>query len=82
MLKEVKEYPEPAVRPVEAPDECLVAEICIDQYLWSLYERTPKIDTNKVTEKIKTTVKKKDKRRPLSKPLPNTWSETSRGRIR
>jgi hypothetical protein len=69
MLKEVKEYPEPAVRPVETPDECLVAEICIDQYLWSLYERTPKIDTNKVTEKIKTTVKKKDKTRIVIKTI-------------
>jgi hypothetical protein len=69
MLKEVKEYPEPVVRPAETPDECLVAEICIDQYLWSLYERTPKIDTNKVTEKIKTTVKKKDKTRTVIKTV-------------
>jgi hypothetical protein len=38
-----------------------VAEICIDEYLWSLYERTPKIDTNKVTEQIKSTIKKKGK---------------------
>jgi hypothetical protein len=69
MLQEVKEYPEPVVRPAETPDECLVAEICIDQYLWSLYERTPKIDTNKVTEKIKTTVKKKDKTRIVIKTV-------------
>ena len=69
MLKEVKEYPKPAVRPVETPDECLVAEICIDEYLWSLYERTPKIDTNKVTEKIKTTVKKKGKTRTVIKTV-------------
>jgi hypothetical protein len=48
----VKEYPKPAVRPVETPNECLVAEICIDEYLWSLYERTPKIDTNKETERM------------------------------
>jgi hypothetical protein len=69
MLKEVKEYPEPVVRPSETPDECLVAEICIDEYLWSLYERTPKIDTNKVTEKIKTTVKQKDKTRIVIKTI-------------
>jgi hypothetical protein len=42
----VKEYPKPAVRPVETPNECLVAEICIDEYLWSLYERTPKNRTS------------------------------------
>jgi hypothetical protein len=68
-LKEVKEYPKPAVRPVETADECLVAEICIDEYLWSLYERTPKIDTNKVTEKIKTTVTTKGKTRTVIKTV-------------
>jgi len=56
----VKEYPKPTVRPVETPDECLVVEICIDEYLWSVYERTPKIDINKVEEQTKETVKKKN----------------------
>ena len=64
-----KEYPKPAVRPVETPNECLVAEICIDEYLWSLYERTPKVDTNKVTERIKVTVKKKGKTRTVTKTI-------------
>jgi hypothetical protein len=68
-LKEVKEHPQPAARPVEILDECLVAEICIDEYLWSLYERTPKIDTNKLTTRIKTTVKKKGKKRTITKTL-------------
>jgi hypothetical protein len=63
----LKESPKPAVRPVETPNECLVAEICIDEYLWSLYERTPKIDTNKVTERIKVKVKKKGKTRTVIK---------------
>ncbi|MEA2985588.1 MAG: hypothetical protein QOD94_1842, partial [Alphaproteobacteria bacterium] len=40
-------------------------ESCIDEYLWSLYERTPKVDTNKVTEQIKKTVKKKGKMRTV-----------------
>jgi len=65
----MKEYPKPAVRPVETPNECLVAEICIDEYLWSLYERTPKVDTNKVTEQIKETVKKKSKTRTITKTI-------------
>ena len=65
----VKEYPKPAVRPPETPDECLVAEICIDEYLWSLYERAPKIDANKVTEKIKETVTKKGKTRTVTKTI-------------
>jgi hypothetical protein len=63
----LKEYPKPATRPVETLDECLVAEICIDEYLWSLYERTPKVDTIKVTERIKVTVKKKGKTRTVIK---------------
>ena len=63
----LEEDPKPAVRLVETPNECLVAEICIDDYLWSLYERTPKVDTNKVTERIKTTVKKKGKTRTVTK---------------
>ena len=57
----------PVVRVVETPNECLVAEICIDDYLWSFYERTPKVDTNKVTARIKTTVKKKGKTRTVTK---------------
>ena len=41
-------------------------DACIDDYLWSLYERTPKVDTNKVTERIKKTVKKKGKTRTVT----------------
>ena len=65
----VTEHPAPAVQPVETPDGCLVAEICIDQYLWSLYQRTPKIDTNKVTTRIKTKVKKKGKTRTMTRTI-------------
>jgi hypothetical protein len=65
----VMEYTKPAARPFETPDECLVAEICIDEYLWSLYERTPKIDTNKVTEQVKETVEKKGKMRTIVKTI-------------
>jgi hypothetical protein len=59
----------PAVRPVETPNEGLVAEICIDDYLWSYYEQTPKVDTNKVMERIKATVKKKGKLRTIVKTI-------------
>ena len=60
----------PPVAPrVETLDECLVFEICIDEYLWSLYERTPKVDTNKVTERIKTTIKAKGKTRTVTKTI-------------
>ena len=60
----------PAARPVEIVDECLVVETCIDEYLWALYERTPKVDVNKVTKQIKTTVKtKKGKTRTVTKTI-------------
>jgi hypothetical protein len=61
----VNDDPLPPVRALETPKECLEAESCIDEYLWSLYERTPKVDTNKLTEQIKTKVKKKGKMRTV-----------------
>jgi hypothetical protein len=54
---------------VETPDECIVPEICIDEYLWSLCQRTPKVDTNKVRERIQGTVKKKSKTRTIIKTV-------------
>jgi hypothetical protein len=61
----------PAARPVVAiVDECLVVETCIDEYLWALYERTPKVDVNKVPKQIKTTVKtKKGMTRTVTKTI-------------
>ncbi len=68
----VEEEAQPAARAVEPLDECLVVDICIDEYLWSLYERTPKVDTNKVTAQIKTTVKnKKGKTRTVTRTITN-----------
>jgi hypothetical protein len=49
------------VRSIEIIDECLVADSCIDRYLWALYQRTPKVDTIKVQERRKVTVRKKGK---------------------
>ena len=49
------------VSSVEILDECLVAEICIDRYLWALYQRTPKVDIIKVHEQRKVSVRKKGK---------------------
>jgi hypothetical protein len=50
-------------------DECLAADACIDQYLWSVYQRAPKLDTIKVPEQIKVTVKKKGKSRTVTKTV-------------
>jgi hypothetical protein len=59
-----------AARPAvssEALDACPEPDVCIDQYLWSLYERTPKVDTVKVEERIK--VKNKGKTKTVAKTL-------------
>jgi hypothetical protein len=49
------------VTSIEILDECLVAEVCIDRYLWALYQRTPKLDSIKVHERRKVTVKRRGK---------------------
>jgi hypothetical protein len=41
----------------ETPDECLEREVCIDQYLWSVYQRAPKEDAIKVIDRRKVVVK-------------------------
>jgi len=46
---------------IEIIGECLVAEPCIDQFLWALYQRTPKEDSIKVQERRAVTVKRKGK---------------------
>jgi hypothetical protein len=57
--------------PVAPPDECgVAADICVDRYLWSVYQRTPKEDTIKVTERVKATVKLKNgKTRTVTKTV-------------
>jgi hypothetical protein len=63
---------ENAARPAvnsEALDACPEPDVCIDQYLWSLYERTPKVDSVKVEERIKVKVKNKGKTRTVVKTL-------------
>jgi hypothetical protein len=46
---------------VKTADGCLASELCIDRYLWSLYQRAPKVDTIKVVEQRKASVRKKGK---------------------
>jgi hypothetical protein len=63
------------VSPLEASDECLVTEECIDQYLWSVYERARKVDTIKVEERIKVTVEKNGKSRTVTKTVTKLVNE-------
>ncbi len=65
----VQNAAKPAASSFEALDACLEPDVCIDQYLWSLYERTPKVNTVKVTERIKVTVQKKGKTKTVVKTL-------------
>ncbi len=50
-----------AVSSIEIVDECLVVDIRVDRYLWTLYQRTPKEDTIKELERRNVTVKRKGK---------------------
>ena len=57
-------------KPVEVREECpATAEICIDRYLWSIYQRTPKEDTITVSEPVKVTVKKNGKTHTITKTV-------------
>ena len=64
-----------ATNSVETLDKCSVVEICIDQYLWSTYQRAPKVDAIKVPEQIKVTVKKKSKMRVVTKTVTKVVEE-------
>jgi hypothetical protein len=60
---------------IEGVDECMVAQICIDRYLWSRYEQTRKIDTVKVPEQIKVSVKRKGKTKIVTKTITKLVNE-------
>src|SRR5258705_12439251 len=56
-----------AVDSVEIRDECLVAEICIDQFLWGLYQRTPKMHNIKVQGRGEGKIQKRGKNKTVTK---------------
>lgn len=66
---------------VELVGECMVADACIDQFLWALYQRTPKEDTIKEKELRKVQIKRKGKlvtvTRSFTKLVENdfTWKD-------
>jgi hypothetical protein len=57
------------INAVARREECFLAQDCIDQYLWSLYQRAPKIDAVKKQEQVKVTVTKKGKTRTVTKTV-------------
>src|SRR4029079_16921909 len=64
---DVSDNARPAMRILEINEECLVVDICIDRYLWALYERAPKVDAIKVYEKRKVAIKRKGKTKIVTK---------------
>jgi hypothetical protein len=56
-----------AATSTETLDECLAREVCIDQYLWSVYQRAPKQDTVKMVERRKVIIKAGGKSRTVIK---------------
>jgi hypothetical protein len=48
-----------SVNSIDIVDECFVVEVCVDRYLWDLYQRTPKEDSIKLYETKNVTVRKK-----------------------
>ena len=57
------------VSEIDRVDECIDAKVCIDRYLWSLYERTRKVDAVRVPEQIKVVVKRKGKIKTVTKTI-------------
>jgi hypothetical protein len=47
---------------LEIREECLAVDICIDGFLFALYQRTPKEDTIRVPELRKVTIRKRGKK--------------------
>ena len=66
---------------IEVLDECPVIDVCVDRYLWALYERAPKLDKIRETERRVVTVKRKGRMvkvtRSFSKLVDNdfTWKD-------
>ncbi len=54
---------------IDRVDECIDAQVCIDRYLWSFYQRTKKVDTIKVPEQVKVAVKRKGRIRIVVKTV-------------
>jgi hypothetical protein len=59
----------------EVTDACLAADSCVDHYLWTLYQRTPKEDSIKIEEQRKVTVKKRGRMVTVTKSFTKVADE-------
>lgn len=64
-----------APKPIDLPGDCLVVDGCVDRYLWTLYQRTPKEDTLKTVEWRDVTVERKIKVKGKTKTKTVTVSQ-------
>ncbi|WP_407148929.1 hypothetical protein [Bradyrhizobium sp. ORS 86] len=60
---------------VAVVDECLVLEVCVDRYLWALYQRAPKEDTIKTETYEQVSTKKKGKLVTITKTIAKLTDE-------
>jgi hypothetical protein len=60
---------------VQTSAECLLLNDCVDRYLWSVYERTPKLDTVKTEDRVSVSVKKNGKLRSVLKTITKFMDE-------
>lgn len=60
---------------LDSSDQCAAQQVCIDSYLWSVYERAPKIDSVKVPERRKVKIKRKGKVRTVTKTFTKLAAE-------
>ncbi|HET7886899.1 MAG TPA: peptidase M15 [Bradyrhizobium sp.] len=56
-----------AASSIEIHDECLVMDVCVDRYLWQLYQRTPKEDSIRESREKQVTIKKKGKLKTVTR---------------
>lgn len=59
--------PAPAAPGADGIDTCPADQACVDRYLWSLYSRTPKVDTVGIPERKTVSVTHKGKTKTVTK---------------
>ena len=63
------------IHPMEVVDPCAKDTACIDDYLWSLYERTPKIDIIQVSERRKAAIRRRGRIRTVTRTFTKAVEE-------
>ena len=65
-----------AIGSIEIHDECLVIDMCVDRYLWQLYQRTPKEDSIRETRSKQVTKQVKIKKKLKTITVTKSWTVT------